>query len=283
MSEQTETPVKSLEKLRESAEKFRNRNNKPMTPEQIAAGKEYAAKLKQIERLESDCSLNAILATYERNGRSRKQFIPYAITLADGKKILHKIIETEILKQKRQFAYDQHVKEVISRLLSYYLGIGSDLGAEKGIYLFGHVGRGKTLLMRCFKIFTNLIEEKLTKAEREFTPRSFKMESCKTLVLDVANSKSVEVLRKYYKGNYCLDDLGAEDDYKLFGNDLNVMLDVITERRKCFVEQNIVTHVTSNMPPDEDKLIARYDARFESRCHEMFHFIYLDGKDYRKL
>jgi DNA replication protein DnaC len=76
--------------------------------------------------------------------------------------------------------------------------------------------------------------------------------------------------------------LGCEENYKLYGNDMNVILDIMIERHSRMYEYNVITHVTSNLPPTADRLTDKYDARFESRCHEMFHFLVIKGKDYRK-
>ena len=259
--------------------------DKPREKEKTKPSDEYLAyveKIKRVEKSESDYSLTGLLSSINAASNSSFIFKPYPVTWEDGKTFFREIYESEVLKLKEKVLYPQQTKEAIIELLAYFMGQSENLSPLKGIYLFGEPGRGKSLIMKCFERFCNIIESKLEAANYNFTPRKFKIESCRSIVLQVAEEKNIDSLKKLYATTLCLDDIGAEENYKLFGNEMNVILDVITERYTRLQSRGLITHATSNMPFDDKLLIERYDMRFESRCKEIFHPIYLDGFDFRK-
>lgn len=274
----------SLEELRERRKKYeakiRGSAVAPPTEEAI----EYGKLLRARDEVAKDYSLDGLIKAAFNTRRFTRQFIPYPIELADAKKLFAAIYEKRILERKESVVYDEHNKPIILNMVKYFIGDPScEWDLNKGIWLWGDVGRGKSELFPCLQLMVNVIEEKLTNAGVPFTSRKFKIESCKSIVLQIAADKSIENLKRFYNGIWCLDDIGAEDNYRLFGNDLNVILDVIVERHKHLQQTGLITHATSNLPPKEERLIARYDERFESRCNEMFNFVFLGGKDKRKL
>jgi len=111
--------------------------------------------------------------------------------------------------------------------------------------------------------------------------RAFRIISTKDIVFEVATAGNVQPIEKYKSGIYCFDDLGHESSVKVFGNDINVVEDLMTCRYRSFQNFGLITHATSNIPPKE--LANIYGTRLESRVNEMFNFIYLKGSDKRKI
>ena len=70
---------------------------------------------------------------------------------------------------------------------------------------------------------------------------------------------------------YCFDDLGAEQQIKHFGNDCNVMAEVLISRYEQFVENNSITHLTPNLSASEIEML--YGNRLRSRMRNMFNLI----------
>ena len=272
--------LRTLDQLLTRQNQFRKKPQPEPSPE----AKAYLARLKQQVKEEADYSLKGLLKAACRSNTNKAWiFKPYPISLADGRQFFKIIYESEVLKLKSGVEYLKHTTETIDALLVYFMGQNPDLSPTKGIYLFGDVGRGKTLLMRCFERFCQIIESKLEAAGQQFTPRAFKMESCKSIVLKVAEDKDLASLKRFYNDSWCFDDIGAEENYKLFGNDVNVMSDVIIERYQRLQNRVLITHATSNLPFTEKRLTDRYDMRFESRANELFHPVFLDAIDFRKL
>ncbi|MCB6232053.1 hypothetical protein LIS90_12425 [Flavobacterium psychrophilum] len=74
---------------------------------------------------------------------------------------------------------------------------------------------------------------------------------------------------------YCFDDLGAEKQIKHFGNDCNVMAEILISRYEQFIENNSITHITTNLSATE--LENYYGNRVRSRLRNMFNLIAFDS------
>ena len=143
---------------------------------------------------------------------------------------------------------------VIYRLIAYFLKdeqaafqFGIDLG--KGILLAGPVGCGKTSLLNIMKY--------LTPAEHKFI-----MKPCRDISFEFI-SDGYEVIHKYSKGKlyqsdpriYCFDDLGIENNLKYYGNECNVMAEILLSRYDIFINKRIPTHITTNLSASESSSI----------------------------
>jgi energy-coupling factor transporter ATP-binding protein EcfA2 len=162
---------------------------------------------------------------------------------------------------------------VIYRLIAYFLQdeqtafqYGIDL--DKGILLAGPVGCGKTTLMNVMK--------HLTKAERKFT-----VKPCRDISIEFIND-GYGVIHKYSIGKqyqneqriYCLDDLGVENNLKYYGNECNVIAEVLLSRYDIFISKRIPTHITTNLSASE--IETQYGIRVRSRLREMLNLIAYD-------
>lgn len=152
---------------------------------------------------------------------------------------------------------------------------------NKGILLNGPIGCGKTTLMKVF-------------AKNSYQP--FQMVSCRK-VADAYKNKSSEGVDKYsntsktsmphlFYGHeqlgWCFDDLGTESVKKNFGDELNVMAEIIMNwYDKRGVGFNKI-HITTNLNAEDIEKC--YGPRVRSRMREMFNYIKFDNetKDKRK-
>ena len=174
-------------------------------------------------------------------------------------------------------------EERIYRVLSLYFtnteefeAMGDDFSLNKGLVLYGNVGCGKTTALKLFS----------------HNPRqSFAVISC----IKVANEFSkhgIEAVEKFFgmlvsgvpKLTYgqkelgiCFDDLGTESKKKHFGEEANVMEQIILSR----YDSKCPTHMTTNLSPDQIEEF--YGARVRSRMREMFNVIEfpIDSRDKR--
>ncbi|WP_203532575.1 P-loop NTPase family protein [Draconibacterium halophilum] len=80
---------------------------------------------------------------------------------------------------------------------------------------------------------------------------------------------------------YCFDDLGVEQVQKYFGNECNVMGEILLSRYDLFVSKGIPTYLTTNLSASE--IEEKYGNRVRSRMREMFNLIAFDknAKDKR--
>jgi DNA replication protein DnaC len=136
---------------------------------------------------------------------------------------------------------------------------------NKGILLSGPIGCGKTSIMNLIKPFTNPLSEYKIKTCRELSFEFAKngFETINYYTLKQANQSKLT--------GYCFDDLGAEQQIKHFGNDCNVMAEVLLSRYEQFVVNKCVTHITTNLSASEIERI--YGNRLRSRMRAMFNLI----------
>lgn len=181
----------------------------------------------------------------------------------------------------KNFALNQSDLPVLYKLLAYYLKDEKTankygLSIEKGILLTGPIGVGKTSLINIFKFFLKNEDRYIIKTCRDI---SFEF------IEDGYN-----VIHKYSRGisrqvavkSFCFDDLGVESSLKYYGNECNVMAEILLSRYDLFVSQKIITHVTTNLSASEIEEI--YGNRIRSRMREMFNLISFekDAPDKRK-
>lgn len=179
----------------------------------------------------------------------------------------------------KKFQLHEEDKQTIYLLLCWFLqdDIAApqlELDLEKGILLSGPVGCGKTTLMSLMRYFT---------ADKN----KFIMKSCRDISFEFIEG-GFSVIHKYSRGalyqylpkNYCFDDLGVESSLKYYGNECNVMAEILLTRYDLFVAQKLTTHLTTNLSASE--IEEAYGNRVRSRLREMFNLIAFDNNSFDK-
>ena len=154
--------------------------------------------------------------------------------------------------------------EVCKRLFLYAIDdvqlcqeYGIDL--NKGILLLGPIGCGKTTLMKVFNHLTLEYKKYTLCPAREITTEFIQ--------------NGFQVIPKYGKNfkAYCFDDLGVEQSMKHYGNECNVMGEILLSRYDLMKTAKRFTHATTNLNANELEKI--YGNRVRSRLREMFNLI----------
>ncbi|WKN44889.1 ATPase [Tunicatimonas pelagia] len=174
------------------------------------------------------------------------------------------------------FTVDDYNRPVMQALLAYFHQHPSQCQAmkisrQKGILLLEPVGSGKTTLMQLFaaRRFRMITAREIA---RQFLKEGYP-------VLDRYGSQSFGRKHTGYAATlcydqpitYCFDDLGVEQNIKLYGNDCNVMAEVLLDRYDQFVQRGMQTHLTTNLNAEE--LERLYGDRLRSRMREMFNLV----------
>jgi DNA replication protein DnaC len=206
--------------------------------------------------------------------------VPYGIRFIDAKMLFEKIIQQQLSAIGKTYKVEAENYEKIDELIKYFIGEPGKLNPNKGVYLYGAVGRGKTRVMEAIMVMCNTIEKRLEANDMQFTSRKFQLKNAKSIVVELGESKSAQTIKKYYTGPLCIDDMGSEDSFKLWGNDMNVVGDIVVERYQRYQQSGLLTHATSNTLPTE--WTKKYGERVESRLNEMFNVVVLLGQDKRK-
>lgn len=178
-----------------------------------------------------------------------------------------------VRKKHPNYIIDDNNQEIFETLCMYFSGDpafelqGEGFSFEKGVMLYGPIGCGKTSLMKMFAV-------------NSFRP--FSVVSCRSVADNYATEGSQSLYRYselqpvFPDLNFgiaeigrCFDDLGTEDDKKNFGNQVNVMQDVMYK----IYDNNLLGqfHLTTNIIGDQ--IEAQYGARIRSRMREMFNVL----------
>lgn len=185
-------------------------------------------------------------------------------------------LQEYLLRKHPNYIIDDKNREIFETLCLYFSNdpafeLQKDgFSFRKGIMLYGPIGCGKTSLMKMFAV-------------NSFRP--FALVSCRA-VADSYAEEGAPALYRYAdlkpvfpEQNFgipeigrCFDDLGTEEDKKNFGNQVNVMQDVLFKIYDNQLTGNF--HVTTNIIGDE--IDTHYGARIRSRMREMFNVLVFD-------
>ncbi len=159
---------------------------------------------------------------------------------------------------------------IIYKLMAYFLKdeqscLQNNIDLNKGILLSGPIGCGKTTLMNLMKHLTA-------------TEHKFYVKHCRDISYEFIQD-GYEVIHKYSKGKLyvsepktiCFDDLGTEKNLKYFGNECNVMAEILLSRYDVFIAKKIPTHLTTNLSASE--IESAYGNRVRSRLRSMINLI----------
>lgn len=171
--------------------------------------------------------------------------------------------------------------EIIYKLIAYFLKDEQacyqfNIHLEKGILLTGPIGCGKTSLMNLMKYLTA-------------TEHKFFVKPCRDISFEFIQD-GYQIIHKYSIGKlyqseprtYCFDDLGTENNLKYFGNECNVMAEILLSRYDLFISKKLKTHITTNLSATE--IEKHYGNRVRSRLRELCNLIAFDNlaEDKRK-
>ena len=169
-----------------------------------------------------------------------------------------------------KFHFIEEDMQNLTKLIAYFLqdeNLTKQLGIDvtKGILLSGPVGCGKTTLMTLMKYI----------APKE---NKFNLKTCRDISFEFIK-EGYEIIHRYSRGsytqtdykNYCFDDLGVENNLKYYGNECNVMAEIILSRYDLFISRKVKTHITTNLSASEIETM--YGNRVRSRLRAMLNLI----------
>lgn len=197
-----------------------------------------------------------------------------------------KLSDNEIYKRKKlflkvaqsvipQFAIDNSNRQLITDLFHYFNGVEGRYNLDRGLWLYGDIGTGKSSLMRVFSEYLKL------------SYNGFKIHICDDISNDYSRAGDLD-LYTYNQHGYigkpvwmCFDELGRETiPANHFGAKLNVMQHILHIRYALWQSSRLKTFVTTNCDPMQIEMA--YGDFIRDRIREMFNVILLEGKSRRQ-
>lgn len=177
----------------------------------------------------------------------------------------------EMVKKIPGFVIDEFNESIIWELCLYFTDdIRCSLDRKRGLMLYGGVGCGKTTLMNFFN--KNQVSSYVVYSVREISYEYGKHGSDAIMKYKgLLKTSSPEIYFGQRELGLCFDDLGTEVDKKHYGNESNVMAEIILNRYDGIKFLGAKTHITTNL--NTTQLEERYGYRFRSRCREMFNVV----------
>lgn len=157
---------------------------------------------------------------------------------------------------------------------------------SKGIFLHGNIGTGKSKLFEIFNLY----------CRKYLPPKNFHIVKTNDITDNfyfhgltaiqthgiLSFKRNVDNLPSFDRPlTKCYDDLGVEPKIvKSYGNERNVMADILLKRYDLFTLYGMKTYMTTNYNVDD--VIKNYGNRVGSRFKEMCNDIVYEGKDRRR-
>lgn len=153
------------------------------------------------------------------------------------------------------------------------------LDYNKGLFLFGGLGLGKSMTLRALRQYRNKLVNRHESLKEDYRLKGIRLKSAAELA-HIYAADGLPGLIVYTDGdcNLIIDEFGREPrPVKYFGTDQNVLQFVLQQRYDF--RRTSVTHITTNLQLED---IAQYYGTYiADRFLEMFNFIEFKGDSLR--
>jgi energy-coupling factor transporter ATP-binding protein EcfA2 len=205
--------------------------------------------------------------------------VEYSLGRYDGKTVYYEFPKMMIyLEAKGRILFGERFRifecdlELLFKLCNYFIRDEvmcqkMNLDLSKGLLLSGPVGCGKTSIMKLLKY---LVPHQ----------KAYEIIPCRNIVFSF-NHIGFKAIEEYgERCYYCFDDLGVEPLGRFFGQDSNVLGEILLSRHDLLINKKIKTHVTTNLSATE--LEERYGQRVRSRMKNLFNLVTFGKSNFDK-
>lgn len=189
-----------------------------------------------------------------------------------------------IIESKQpNYIIGEEQKKILKYLLQYFTG-SSDFPDDlnKGLWIIGNVGSGKTLLFESFKKYTGEI----------LRVNSFNYYTANEIISNTEIegqsylsifSDDMENGKPNPRTVYIDDCFSGSDKIKHYGTDKNVIESIIELRYNVYKKYRKLTHISTNVNPGDVGDLFTDKDRLTSRMQEMFNMYMFNSKDFRTI
>lgn len=177
------------------------------------------------------------------------------------------------------FSLEERQKPVINDLFRWCLRLPGSLDPDKGLWIWGSIGTGKSTLMRIINQFCyEMRPGELIGNNRYTLPFCLRIRRAIDICDAYAEKGSAGLKDIINIERLCIDDIGTEGQVaSYYGNATNVVGDLIL--RRYDMRRRFQTHATANLTPDDVRRV--YGDRVFDRLGEMFNFVFYPGFTHR--
>lgn len=177
------------------------------------------------------------------------------------------------------FALEEQQKSLVQQIFRWCMLLEGPLDLNRGLWLWGTIGSGKSTLMRIVREFCYQVRPGENVGDNRCAlPFWMTILSANEICTQYAEDGLSAIDSVNKNARLCIDDLGTEEVRTChYGTWRNVIADLLMRRydRRLMYE----TFATSNLSPQDIR--TRYEERVYDRCGEMFNFIHYPGYTHR--
>ena len=151
---------------------------------------------------------------------------------------------------------------------------GKKLDPRKGLWLYGNIGTGKTTMLEILRRFC-----KFVRPYHNGFPYSFRTTNASVVCGEYTQNGHVGIATYINSERQAFDELGSESiPTGYYGTPMNVFQYIL--QRRYDNRYKSFTHVTTNLSIKQ--ISEYYGPRIYDRCKEMFNFVEMGGRTWRK-
>lgn len=165
----------------------------------------------------------------------------------------------------------------MNELFLYLIGGSNVLDRNKGLWLYGPVGTGKSSMLKIIQAYDRYSNGK--EKNGYYLLGGFPIEPA-SFVSNLYCKNGIDGILRYDGSNGMglgLDEVGREPKVKHYGTEMDVIQYILQMRYDN--RRNCITFVTTNLLPEEIHL--KYGEYIADRVNEMFNVVEIGGKSRR--